>query len=85
MIRVAALVAVLLAGCTTYPAVVQPRALAWGLAQPSCLFVCIGHMTITDAESGAATTTVTSSETISPSGSVSVGGGGAKVQTTKEE
>jgi hypothetical protein len=37
--------------------------------------ICIAHLTVTDAESGGATSTVTSAETISPSGSIGIGGG----------
>ena len=75
MIRI--LPILLLAGCAhaTYPAAVQPRALAWGTSQPNCWMICIAHTTITDAESGGATSTVTSTETISPSGSIGIGGG----------
>jgi hypothetical protein len=37
--------------------------------------VCIAHTTITDAESGGATSTVTSTETIAPSTAIGIGGG----------
>ena len=75
MIRI--LPILLLAGCAhaTYPAAVQPRALVWGISAPACVLVCISHLTVTDAESGGATSTVTSTETISPSGSIGIGGG----------
>jgi len=73
----AVILALLLSGCAhvAYPAAVQPRALAWGTSQPNCFMVCIAHTTITDAESGGATSTVTSTETIAPSTAIGIGGG----------
>ena len=71
------MLAALLSGCAhvAYPAAAQPRALAWGSSIPSCIFICIANTTITDAESGGATSTVNSTETIAPSGSIGIGGG----------
>ena len=59
-------------GCAhvAYPNASQPRALAWGSSVPSCLMICIAHTTVTDAESGGATSTVNSTETMSPTVSV---------------
>jgi nitrite reductase/ring-hydroxylating ferredoxin subunit len=53
-------VALLTAGCShaTFPETVHPRALAWGIGQPNCLVVCVAHVTVTDTESGEATTSV---------------------------
>ena len=75
MIRI--LPVLLLAGCAqvSYPNASQPRALAWGSSIPSCIFICVAHTTVTDAESGGATSTVNSTETFSPNDALSVGGG----------
>ena len=40
----------LLAGCSTYPAVSQPRALGIGGLQPSCVILCIQNVSFSDAE-----------------------------------
>ena len=75
--RAATVLALLLAGCghVTYPTSPQPRALAWGTSQPNCWMICIAHTTVTDAESGGATSTVNSTETVSPSSAIGIGGG----------
>jgi hypothetical protein len=61
----AAIIALLLAGCAPvhYPQVGQPRMLQWGVSMPRCLWVCIATATVTDAEKGAATSTVTTNAT----------------------
>jgi hypothetical protein len=62
-----ALIALLLVGCAPvhYPQVGQPRMLQWGVSMPRCWVVCIAHATVTDAERGSATSTVTTTEQLS--------------------
>lgn len=69
MYSVAALAALALSGCASYPAATQPRALGLGTLQPYCLFLCFQTNTMSDAETGSkqqATTNSTQSATVTP-------------------